>query len=408
MLRMRYLLLLLVLATACSSEASPVTITSTTAATSDTVDAAPVITSDQPVTVDTSALPAETTVPPSTVLGSFAPVLTPVAAGFAQPVFLDAPVGDDRLFIVDQTGVVFVIDGGDPMTFLDITDRVRMAGEQGLLGLAFDPADVDRFFLHYTDAAGSSVVEGFTGAANGSPISSGVVLTVEQPASNHNGGMLAFGPDGYLWIALGDGGRANDAFNNGQRPDTLLGTLLRIDVRADPYVIPASNPFADGVLGDPEVYFFGLRNPWRFSFDGTDVWIGDVGQGELEEVDRLPVTDAGANLGWPIFEGTDCFRSPCAADGLVVPVTEYRHSDGCSITGGYVYRGEALPEFVGQYFFGDFCTGFIRTFDPATGDVTDWSEQLGTVSELTSFGTDGHGNLYVLSGQGTIYRIDRS
>lgn len=405
---MRYLLLLLVLVTACSSEASPVTITSTTAATSDTVGAAPVITSDQPVTVDTSALPAETSVPPSTVLGSFAPVLTPVAAGFAQPVFLDAPVGDDRLFIVDQTGVVFVIDGGDPMTFLDITDRVRMAGEQGLLGLAFDPADVDRFFLHYTDEAGSSVVEGFTGAANGSPISSGVVLTVEQPASNHNGGMIAFGPDGYLWIALGDGGRANDAFNNGQRPDTLLGTLLRIDVSADPYLIPASNPFADGVLGDPEVYFFGLRNPWRFSFDGADVWIGDVGQGDLEEVDRLPVTDAGANLGWPIFEGTDCFKSPCAADGLVFPVTEYRHSDGCSITGGYVYRGETLPEFVGQYFFGDFCTGFIRTFDPATGDVTDWSEQLGTVSELTSFGTDGHGNLYVLSGQGTIYRIDRS
>jgi hypothetical protein len=223
--------------------------------------------------------------------------------------------------------------------------------------------------------------------------------------------MIAFGPDGYLWIGMGDGGAADDIFGNGQRADTLLGAMLRIEVGAadgDVYSIPADNPFADGVGGAPEVWAIGLRNPWRFSFDGDTVWIADVGQGTSEEVDAVPAADPGLNLGWPIMEGSGCFESAdCDQSSFVLPVTEYGRDAGCSITGGYVYRGELIPEVVGHYFYSDFCTGILRSFNPTVGDV-DWSQQVGQIPTPSSFGVGGDGELYVLSHNGSVFRLERS
>jgi glucose/arabinose dehydrogenase len=240
-----------------------------------------------------------------------------------------------------------------------------------------------------------------------------VLLEIDQPAGNHNGGMVAFGPDGYLWISTGDGGGANDQFDQGQRPDTLLGTMLRIDVDGDPYAVPTANPFADGGEGAAEVWAYGLRNPWRFSFDGDRLYIADVGQNEIEEVDVVEVEQREAlNFGWPIMEGTNCFRSSsCSSDGLVLPVVEYPHGEGCSVTGGYVYRGTAIPELVGHYFYGDYCSGWVRSFlvadDGSVGEEREWLPR-GTLAGLTSFGVDATGELYAMTTNGTIWRIVRS
>jgi glucose/arabinose dehydrogenase len=221
--------------------------------------------------------------------------------------------------------------------------------------------------------------------------------------------MIAFGPDGYLWIAMGDGGRSNDRFGNGQNPDSLLGSMLRIEVGAPgvvPFGIPPDNPFADGVGGRPEVWAIGLRNPWRFDFDGETVWIADVGQERLEEVNAVPTSEPGLNYGWSIMEGSACFQAnECATDGLVVPIAEYAHPDGCSITGGVVYRGDAVPSLRGQYFFSDFCSGILRSVS-IDGVGRDWTDMIGPIGGATGFGVGGDGEMYVVTKQGSLFRLE--
>jgi glucose/arabinose dehydrogenase len=242
------------------------------------------------------------------------------------------------------------------------------------------------------------------------PASARVLLTVDQPYRNHNGGMVAFGPDGYLYIGMGDGGGAGDPGRTGQDPASLLGSILRISVDGDPYTVPA-NPWA-GDGGAAEVWAKGLRNPWRFSFDGDLIYIGDVGQDAWEEIDIAHLHSWRLNFGWSVLEGAHCYREAgCDTAGLQGPVLEYGHEGGgCSVTGGYVYRGEALPELDGSYFYGDYCSGKIASFrHDAEGlyDLWDWTGALGAVPQLTSFGIDGSGELYVVSGTGVVYRLER-
>ncbi|MEA3502112.1 MAG: PQQ-dependent sugar dehydrogenase, partial [Actinomycetota bacterium] len=300
---------------------------------------------------------------------------------------------------------IWAITAGDePEVFLDLRDRVRFNGEQGLLGLAFHPQHEDRLYVNYTGSDGRTIVSEFTIDADtrtADATTERMVLEISQPASNHNGGMIAFGPDGSLWIGMGDGGAADDKFGNGQRDDTLLGAMLRIEVGPDviPYGVAEDYGFAAA-----EVWAIGLRNPWRFSFDGDDLWIADVGQGDVEEINRVSADHRGLNFGWPIYEGTECFAGPCDSAGLVPPHHEYRHDEGCSITGGYVYRGSAIPQLDGHYFFSDWCSGFIRSI-ASDGSVYDWTDGTGTVPSVSSFGRDDAGEIYVVSAAGTVYRI---
>jgi glucose/arabinose dehydrogenase len=363
---------------------------------------------------------------PSSSVGQ-APTLgaQPVASGFDQPLLVIAPEGDPRLFVVDQPGRIWIVKDGrrvDP-PFLDIRSRVSFGGERGLLGLAFHPdyRSNRRFFVNYTDRAGDTQVVAFTTSANpdvADPGSTATILTVEQPAANHNGGWLGFGPDGYLYIGMGDGGGAGDTYRTGQNRNALLGKILRIDVNAGgaggrPYGIPAINPFAQGG-GAPEIFAYGLRNPWRNDFDGRNLVIADVGQNEWEEVTIVAI-DGGApgnplNLGWPIMEGNHCFRAnTCNRMGLTLAAHEYSHAGGaCSITGGYVYRGAAVPALSGHYIFADYCAGFVRSFrvnGTAAGPTTDWTRQIGDVGRITSFGEDSAGELYITSEDGRIFKI---
>jgi glucose/arabinose dehydrogenase len=364
--------------------------------------------------------PTTTTRPPPTTIdvATLRLGLEEVASGFERPVFLTAPPGDPRLFVVDQPGRISVISGGEVGVFLDIRDDVRFGGEQGLLGLAFHP-DYDRngrFYVDYIDNDGDTVLTEYRADARdpnvADPATRRVVLRVGQPAGNHNGGMITFGPDGYLWFGLGDGGGANDRFGNGQRSDRLLGSMLRIEVgpRAPtPYGLPDTTPFvADGGL--PEVWAIGLRNPWRFSFDGNDLYIADVGQRRVEEINVVVASATGLNFGWPILEGGECFQSGgCDRSGLVEPVTSYTHGNGCSVTGGYVYRGDAIAGLKGHYLFGDYCGGWVESIRVAAGRVADEREwfEPGTLPGLTSFGVDSAGEMYVLVASGTVYRIVR-
>ena len=367
--------------------------------------------------VSTTTAPTTTTVPPVplTPLGELELTWAAIAAGFAQPVFLTSAPGDERLFVVDQPGVIWAIAGEDAAEFLDIRDQVNFRGERGLLGLAFHP-DYEtngRVFTYYIDNDGDTVVAEFASDGDVAMVDSQrVILSIAQPASNHNGGMIAFGPDGYLWIGTGDGGGSDDRFGHGQRSDTLLAAMLRIDVDgAMPYAVPADNPFADGETGAPEVWAFGLRNPWRWSFDGSRIIIGDVGQNDREEVSIADVGEGGLNYGWPIMEASACFqRSGCDQSGLVLPIVEYRHSVGCSITGGYVYRGSEIPELDGHYFYGDYCNGWVNSVvidtAGAVGEIIEWSER-GTLPSLTSFGVDGAGELYATTADGTVWKLER-
>jgi glucose/arabinose dehydrogenase len=287
-----------------------------------------------------------------------------------------------------------------------------------LLGFAFHPelaGDNLRAFVHYSDASGNTVVSEFLIADFARPIrldaaTERVLLTVEQPFPNHNGGQLAFGPDGYLYLGLGDGGSGGDPQGNGQNPATLLGSIVRIDVNGDePYAIPADNPFADGAGGAPEVFLYGLRNPWRFSFDrGTgQLWIADVGQNAYEEVDRVdPAADAGANLGWNLMEASHCFVAGCSPEGLVLPITEYGRDAGCSVTGGFVYRGTAIEGLAGWYLFSDYCSGLIFGVPSDAAPGTAPRLLLETGLSVSSFGQDSDGELYVADiAGGGIYRI---
>lgn len=383
-----------------------------------TAPARPGTTTTEPPPVTTGA-PGTTTTTTTTALAELELALDPVADGFGQPVLVTAPEGDPRLFVVDQPGRIWVIAGDEVHEFLDIRDAVRFQNEQGLLGLAFHPDYEDNglFYVDYTNLEGDSVLVEFRVDPGNPDValadSRREVLTVAQPAGNHNGGMIAFGPDGLLWFGLGDGGAANDRFGNGQRADRLLASMIRLRVGPgvpEPYAAPTDGPFvASGGL--PEVWAVGLRNPWRWAFDGDVVYIADVGQAAIEEINVVSADRGGINFGWPILEGDECFQaSSCDRTGLEAPVLTYTHAEGCSITGGFVYRGTALPELAGHYFFGDFCGGWIDSIVAAPdGRVSEryaWFPR-GTVSGLTSFGIDSRGEIYVMSAEGTVYRITR-
>jgi len=373
----------------------------------------------------TTTVVAQTAVP----LSELRIGLAEVDSGFESPVLLVADPAGGTDYVVEQQGRVVRADGraedGGHAVALDIRGSVTFEGEQGLLGLAFHP-DFDQnalAFVNYMDTSGQTVLSQFVVRDGVFDQTSEVrVLEVGQPAENHNGGMIAFGPEGFLWIGMGDGGAANDRFENGQNSHTLLGSMLRISVPGSngaPYDIPDLNPYRDGVDGAPEVYWTGLRNPWRFALDPgagdpgaadatpADVWIADVGQSEIEEISVLR-TDAGAaNLGWPVMEGSACFQDDeCDKDPFVLPVSEYGHEDGCSITGGYVYRGSAIPELDGHFLYSDFCTGFIRSYSLSTGDH-DWTQMTGSIPGVSGFGVGGDDELYVVSYGGTVYRVER-
>ncbi len=341
------------------------------------------------------------------------------ALTFERPVFLThAGDGSGLLYVIEQEGVIHRLDPdapGQAEVFLDIRSRVNRGGnEEGLLGLAFSPAFVDngRFYVYYSAASPRrSVLSRFTTGADGlgDKGSEEVVLEVGQPFRNHNGGMITFGPDGMLYVGLGDGGSAGDPQRNGQDLGTLLGTILRIDPEQPqenvPYGIPADNPF-DGKAGARgEIWAYGLRNPWRFSFDRETgvLWVGDVGQNALEEVD---IVLPGANYGWNVMEGSRCFRSPsCDGDDFQAPVTEYGRDFGCSITGGYVYRGRRIPALEGAYLYADFCSGRLWGLRHDGAAVTDQAELARAPFEISSFGEDADGELYVLGFDGGIYTM---
>jgi glucose/arabinose dehydrogenase len=334
-----------------------------------------------------------------------------------SPLFLThAGDGSGRVYVVEQEGRVIVLeaDGGGRQTYLDIAERIDSGGERGLLGLAFHPdfASNGRLFMNYTDLSGDTVVSGFTGdAERADPASERVLLTIDQPFANHNGGDIAFGPDGYLYIGMGDGGSGGDPLGNGQSLRTVLGKMLRIDVDgSEPYEVPADNPFVGDGQALPEIWAYGLRNPWRFSFDRatSDMFIGDVGQGSWEEIDHEPAGEGGRNYGWNIMEGPECFREAnCDQSGLVLPVTAYGRDEGSTVTGGYVYRGAAQPALAGIYLFADFGSGRIWGF--ASGDASSGSveatELLETDLSIASFGEDEAGELYAVDLGGGVYRV---
>lgn len=341
------------------------------------------------------------------------------AITFERPVFLaHAGDGSGLLYVIEQEGVIHRLDPdapGQAEVFLDIRTRVNRGGnEEGLLGLAFSPAFVDngRFYVYYSAASPRrSVLSRFTTGADGlgDRGSEEVVLEVGQPFRNHNGGMITFGPDGMLYIGLGDGGSAGDPQRNGQNLGTLLGTILRIDTEQPPenasYGIPADNPFIGQPGARGEIWAYGLRNPWRFSFDRETgvLWVGDVGQNALEEVD---IVHPGANYGWNVMEGSRCFRSPsCDGDDFQAPVTEYGRNLGCSITGGYVYRGQRMPALEGVYLYADFCSGRIWGLRHDGAAATAQAELARAPFEISSFGEDADGELYVLGFDGGIYTL---
>ena len=344
--------------------------------------------------------------------------LQEVASGLASPVFLGSPPGDSRLFVAEKPGRIRIIDDGQLLSrpYLDITDRVgSSSSEQGLLGLAFHPryASNGFFFVNYTDKAGDTQIERYQVTADPSRVdraSARRLLSIDQPFANHNGGMIAFGPDGMLYIGTGDGGSGADPQGHGQNLNSLLGKILRIDVdRGDPYGVPTGNPFIGRAGTRPEIWAFGLRNPWRFSFDqaGGLLFVADVGQNAYEEINVVPATAAGLNYGWNRMEGTHCFRAQsCDRSGLQLPQLEYGRADGCSVTGGYVYRGRQLPAFVGDYFYADYCQPGIRSFRFTNGAVSNerrWDVPQAT--EVSSFGQAADGELYVLSLEGRVFKI---
>ncbi len=334
--------------------------------------------------------------------------LRSIASGLDRPIYLaHAGDGSGRLFLVEKVGTIRVLKDGAllPDPFLDIRDRTKTTGnEQGLLGLAFDPdyATNGRFYVNYIDLNGNTVVARYGVSSDNpdraDPASEVAILHVDQPYPNHNGGDLVFGPDGYLYLGLGDGGSAGDPQGNGQRLDTLLGKILRIDVRGDAYAIPPDNPFAGRQDARPEIWAYGLRNPWRFSFDRStgDLYIGDVGQDAYEEIDFQPAgSPGGQNYGWNIMEGLHPYQGG-DTNGMILPVAEYPHTSGnCSVTGGYVYRGGKISALQGTYVFGDYCTGMswvLRRF-PDGWRSAEW---FGMKISISSFGEDEAGELYVL------------
>ncbi len=330
---------------------------------------------------------------------------------FSKPIFLTtAPGQSHRLFIVEQDGKIFFLDRDQhlPRLFLDISDKLSTGGERGLLGLAFHPqfAKNGRFFLNYTRTEDRATVIAeyqHSSIPNETNHQESILLIIPQPYGNHNGGMMAFGPDHYLYIGMGDGGAGGDPEDRAQNTEELLGKMLRIDVDGDPpYEIPPDNPFVQKP-GKPEIFAWGLRNPWRFSFDRKtgELWAGDVGQNAWEEIH---IIQRGQNLGWRLMEGNHCFnpRENCQiVPDLILPKTEYAHEKGrCSVTGGYVYRGTKHPVFQGTYLFGDFCSGEIWGFREGQTQLL-----LDTDLQISSFGEDTEGEVVVADYKGKIYSI---
>lgn len=347
--------------------------------------------------------------------------LEPLVVGLDEPVLaIGSGDGSGRLFVVEQSGSVWVVEAAGalvPEPFLDIRERVSHGGERGLLGLAFHPdfASSGRLFVHYTRRPdGASVVSEIGSSGDhADPDSERVLLVVEQPAENHNGGMIAFDRDGHLLIGLGDGGGAGDPYGHAQDGASLLGKLLRIDVdtaaEGSPYGIPEDNGFTGHQRVAPEIHAMGLRNPWRFSVDRVtgDVLIGDVGQGSWEEIDRLPGGRGGLDFGWNQVEGPECFRPGCDPSAHEPPVAWYGHAEGCSVVGGYVYRGTAQPALEGLYLFGDYCSGTIWSV-PADGLASGSDEPAvaGALDgPLSSFGHDDAGEILVVDHTGRILRL---
>ena len=327
--------------------------------------------------------------------------------------------GSGRLFITEQEGRIVVVKDGVLLKqpFLDIRGRVSCCGERGLLSAAFPRGyrEQRHFYVNYTDRSGDTVVARYRTSPDpdrADAASEEIVLAVKQPVPNHNGGQLAFGPDGFLYIGMGDGGAANDPFGNGQKPDTLLGKMLRIDVEspARPYAVPSSNPFVGKQGIRPEIWASGLRNPWRFSFDRKtgDLYIADVGQNKFEEVNFQPASSRGGeNYGWNIMEGLHCFRAEnCRTVGLVLPAAEYGHDLGCSVTGGMVYRGKAFPLLGGTYLYGDYCSGRIWGLHK---EGERWRTEVlaDTTLSISTFGENEEGELFVVDhAGGGIHRIE--
>lgn len=354
-----------------------------------------------------------------------APALSLVASGLSTPLLVTAPPGDSRLFIVEKNGRVRIVAGGTllPTPFLDLRARVSSGSEQGLLGLAFHPdfATNRLLFVDYTDLQGTTRVVAFRAFATNPNLVDLATeregLAVPQPFSNHNGGHLLFGPDGMLYVGMGDGGSGGDPQGNGQNTGTLLGSLLRFQVNTNDgsLSVPADNPFVGQAGARPELWAIGLRNPWRFAFDPAngDLYIGDVGQNAREEVDVATSASGrgrGLNFGWNIMEGAACFSpsTNCAMTGLTLPVLDYTHSDGCSITGGVVYRGSAVPALTGHYLYADFCAGWVRSFRFIGGAVqspTSWPTLAPSGGGVTSFGVDAAGEVYLTTSGGSVFRI---
>lgn len=374
-----------------------------------------------PMEPTTTTPPIQTASPPQPPL-STAEVLSDgsnyelkeIAKGFDDPLYLThAGDGSGRLFVAEQGGVIKIIKNGWLLSkaFLDIRQKVRSGGEQGMLGLAFHPnfSRNGYFFVHYSDVNGDTVISRFTVSKDSDvadPNSEFMVLTQDQPYRNHNGGQIVFGPDGYLYIGLGDGGSGGDPHGNGQNLATLLGKILRIDVdSAKPYAAPPTNPFV-GKKGRAEVWAYGLRNPWRFSFDRStgDLYIADVGQNAWEEIDFQPAdTKGGENYGWNQMEGNHCYTEGCDPKLYVAPVAEYSHGSGCSVTGGYIYRGKYDNGLNGVYLYGDYCSGLIwALLKTSSGE---WANKLLIESGLSisSFGEDEEGEVYVVDHRGGIY-----
>jgi glucose/arabinose dehydrogenase len=381
----------------------------------------PTTTSFPPPSISPTTIPTETSVPTATEPAATA---TPsrattfpdanayqwqqLVSGLVRPVDLQ-PDGSGQLFIVEKVGRIRIFQDGQVLgqPFLDISERVGSRGnEQGLLGLVFHPqyAQNGRFFVNYTDNNGDTVIARYQVSSDpnlADPASEVKLLGIDQPFANHNGGVLTFGPDGYLYAGLGDGGAAGDPLGNAQKTDVLLGKILRIDVdSAEPYAVPSDNPFGN------EVWAYGLRNPWRMSFDKQtgDLYIGDVGQGAWEEIDYLPTgSPGGINFGWDLREGAHDYEGSGSPE-LTDPIAEYSHAEGgCSVTGGYVYRG-SMPEWNGIYLYGDYCTGFIWGLIGADDGLQ--KQQLFDLSvTITSFGQDQNGEIYLLSDDGAVYRL---
>jgi glucose/arabinose dehydrogenase len=353
-----------------------------------------------------SAVPSASFDPTGLTVG-----LETVVGGLAEPLAVtSAGDGSGRIFVVQQGGQIRIVRAGSLVAapFLDIADRITSGGERGLLGLAFHPDfPIDpRLFVNYTDVNGDTQVSSFV--VNQSrpdavdPASEVKLLHIAQPYANHNGGAVVFGPDGFLYIATGDGGSGGDPHGNGQSLKALLGKIIRIDIdRTDgnrAYAIPTDNPFVGRAGALPEIFLFGLRNPWRISFDRAtgDLWIGDVGQNAWEEVDVARAGTSGENYGWNTMEGNHCFRpsSDCITTGLTLPVAEYSHDAGCTVIGGNVYRGSAQPALAGGYFFGDYCSGTVWAIDPASDALRDPTVVLKSAVSFSSFGEDEAGELY--------------